>query len=69
MTNEIFYRLEQAWLTPIDYIEDENIDNVAEIKSRLYELESMIIEAEENGDIELVEELTEKYDELEDSLY
>lgn len=68
-TEQILYSLERAYLTPVDYIEDETVDYKAEIKSELYELEAMIIEAEENGDLELVEELEEKYTDLEDCLY
>lgn len=69
-TEQILYSLEQAYLTPVDdYIEDEEADYKAEIKSELCELEAMIIEAEENGDMELVEELEEKYAELEENLY
>lgn len=68
-TNETFYILEQAWLTPNEYNEDDTVDEVAEIKSRLNEIESMIIEAEENGDYDLIEELEEEYAELEDCLY
>ena len=67
-TNQIFYILEQAYLTPIDYIEDDTADHNAEIKSKLYDIESMIIDAQENGDTLLIEELEEMYAELEDML-
>lgn len=64
-TEQILYSLEKSYLTPIDCIEEETTDYNADIQSRLHDLEEMIIEAEENGDATLVEELEEQYQELE----